>query len=155
MLNSARTPEYDPSLDAVAARVDNVLRALGVDPGLARLPGTDAYNIVWQFQRGSAFIEVRLVNEGGRRYFQVCAPIMHLPSDNLVRLYRRLLEYNMQLSGAAFAVYRDVVYVVNERMLEGLDDAEANVMISNVAGFADTLDDKLVREFGGRLYGQV
>lgn len=80
---------------------------------------------------------------------------MHLPSDNLVRLYRRLLEYNMQLSGAAFAVYRDVVYVVNERMLEGLDDAEANVMISNVAGFADTLDDKLVREFGGRLYGQV
>lgn len=58
-MNSARTPEYDPSLDAVAARVDNVLRALGVDPGLARLPGTDAYNIVWQFQRGSAFIEVQ------------------------------------------------------------------------------------------------
>lgn len=112
-------------------------------------------SFVWQFQRGTALVEVLLLNEGGKQFFQVCAPILHLPHDGLLRFYRRLLELNMQLSGAAFAVYRDVVYVVNERELAGLDDTEAHAMIDTVAGFADQLDDTLVAEYGGRLFGQV
>ena len=48
---------------------------------------------------------------------------------------------SLALSGAAFAIYRDVVYVVHERALAGLDDSEAHEMISTVAAFADQLDD--------------
>lgn len=154
MYNRPNT-QQDPGLAAVAARIDGILHALGVDPALARVDDGSGRNFVWQFQRGTALVEVLLLNEGGRQFFQVCSPILHIPQDGLVRFYRRLLEYNMQLSGAAFAVYRDVVYVVHERALAGLDDAEANEMISTVAGFADELDDRLAAEFGGRLFGQV
>jgi len=139
-------------LGAVAIRIDGVLTALGLNPTEARIP--DSYT--WQFQRGTALIEVRLVQEdGANTFFQISAPVMHLPHDNLLRLYRRLLELNMQLVGAAFAIYRDVIYLVDERPVPGLDDNEAHAMINTVAGFADQLDDSLVNEFGGRLYGQV
>lgn len=145
----------DPALAAVAARIDSILQAFGVDPTQARMDDGGGRSFVWQFQRGTALVEVLLLHEDGKQFFQVCSPILHLPQDGLLRFYRRLLEYNMQLSGAAFAVYRDVVYVVNERELSGLDDAEAHAMIETVAAFADQLDDRLVAEYGGRLFGQV
>jgi hypothetical protein len=47
-----------------------------------------------------------------------------------------------------------VVYVFNERILEGLDAVEANHIIQMVASYADDLDNQLINEFGGRLYGQ-
>jgi hypothetical protein len=142
----------DGNLSAVAIRIDGVLTALGLNPAEARI--ADTYT--WQFQRGTALIEMRLIKEdGGGTFFQISAPVMHLPHDNLLYLYRRLLELNMQLVGAAFAIYRDVVYLVDERPVPGLDDNEAHAMINTVAGFADQLDDTLVEEFGGRLYGQV
>ncbi len=154
MYNRPNT-QLDPELSAVAARIDGILRGFGVDPALARVDDGSGRSFVWQFQRGTALVEVLLLNDGGKQFFQVCSPILHLPHDGLTRLYRRLLEYNMQLSGAAFAIYRDVVYVVHERALAGLDDSEAHEMISTVAAFADQLDDRLVAEFGGRLFGQV
>lgn len=150
----AQNTPPEPNLAMLAARIDAILYALGIDPTQARMDST-AESFVWQFQRGTALVEVLLLNEDGKQFFQVCSPILHLPQDGLLRLYRRLLEYNMQLSGAAFAVYRDVVYVVNEREINGLDDAEAHQMIDTVAGFADQLDDQLAEEYGGRLFGQV
>ena len=127
------------------------MAALGLDPAEARLG-----DYTWQFQRGTALVEIKLVQEdGGQAFFQISAPVMHLPHDNLLRLYRRLLELNMQLVGVAFAIYRDVVYRVDERPVPGLDETEAHAMINTVAGFADQLDDELVAEFGGRLFGQV
>jgi hypothetical protein len=80
---------------------------------------------------------------------------MHLPMSNLLPLYRRLLELNLQLTAAAIGVHLDVVYVFSERPLDGLDGAEANTIINLVSGYADELDDKLVTEFGGRLYAKV
>ena len=43
----------------------------------------------------------------------------------------------------------------SERPLEGLDAVEANNIITLVAGYADEMDDKLVGEFGGRLYSRI
>jgi len=85
----------------------------------------------------------------------VLSPILHLPANGLLPLYRRLLELNLQITNAAFGVHLDVVYVFSERPLEGLDSNEANDMISLVAYYADEWDNLLFNEFGGRLYGQV
>jgi len=88
-------------------------------------------------------------------YLQVLSPLMHLPMSNLLPLYRRLLELNLQLTAAAVGVHLDVVYVFSERSLDGLDATEANTIINLVSAYADDLDDKLVTEFGGRLYAKV
>ena len=109
----------------------------------------------WSFQRGSAVIEIYVNHQNDIGYLQVLSPIVHLPESNLLPLYRRLLELNLQLTNASLGIYLDVVYVFSERPLEGLDGNEANSIIDLVSAYADDLDDKLVNEFGGRLYAKV
>lgn len=133
--------------------VEQILLEIGVDPAQARMNTADGFG--WRFQRGSAAIEIYVTQQEDAGYLQVLAPILHLPMTNLLPLYRHLLELNLQLTTASLGVYLDVVYVFSERPLEGLDAVEANSLISLVAEYADELDDKLVNEFGGRLYGRI
>src|SRR5215212_1243460 len=95
-----------PRLDQYAATVEQILLTVGVDPQQARM------NI-----------------QEGAGYLQVLSPILHLPMTNLLPLYRRLLELNLQLTNAALGVHLDVVYVFSERPLDGLDAVEANSII--------------------------
>ena len=145
------TDETSDPLAAAARAVETILAQIGVDAAAARLDVESGYG--WNFLRGSALIEIYLSPEE-RGYLQVLAPIMHLPPSNLLALYRRLLELNLELTNAALGVHEDVVYLYHERLLEGLDAGEADVIIRRLARVADELDDALVEEFGGRLYGQ-
>ncbi len=99
----------------------------------------------WSFQRNSAVIEIFVSQQDNVGYLQVLSPIMHLPSNALLPLYRRLLELNLQLTNAALGVYLDVVYIFSERPLEGMDGSEANTIINMVASYADELDDQTSR----------
>ena len=139
--------QFDLSLRAV----EGILGAIGVDPDAARMAVESGYG--WNFQRGSALIEVYLTPEE-QGYLQVLSPIMHLPASNLLALYRRLLELNLQLTNAALGLHEDVVYLYHERLLAGLDAAEADAIIRRLAQYADELDDALAEEFGGRMYGR-
>jgi hypothetical protein len=136
-----------------AGAVERILAGIGVDPVAARMTVQDGYG--YSFRRGSATIEIYITQREGVGYVQALAPIMHLPTAGLLPLYRQLLELNLQLTDAALGVYLDVVYVFSERSLDGLDIAETDAMISLVAAYADELDDRLVGEFGGRLYGRI
>ncbi len=141
------------NLQAYAATVEQIVLNLGIDPVQARLPTDGGFG--WSFQRGSAVIEIYVSQQDTTGYLQVLSPIMHLPQTGLLALYRHLLELNLQLTNAALGVYLDVVYVFTERPLDGLDAVEANAIISLVANYADDLDDKLITEFGGRLYARI
>ncbi len=131
--------------------VEGILATIGVDASAARMEVESGFG--WHFQRGSALIEVYLTPEE-QGYLQVLSPIMHLPQQHLLALYRRLLELNLQLTNAALGVHEDVVYVFHERLLAGLDAAEADAIIRRLARYADELDDALAEEFGGRMYGR-
>lgn len=141
------TGQFEGSLRAV----EGILAAIGVDASAARMEVESGFG--WQFQRGSALIEVYLTPEE-QGYLQVLSPIMHLPQRDLLALYRRLLELNLKLTNAALGVHEDVVYVFHERLLAGLDAAEADAIIRRLAQYADELDDALALEFGGRMYGR-
>ena len=140
-------------LQRYAAVVEQILAAAGVDVAAARMATETGFG--WTFVRGSATIELYVSEQDGTGYLQVLSPIIHLPSNGLLPLYRRLLEMNLQLTNAAIGVHEDKVYVFSERPLEGLDGAEANTIINLVSGYADELDDKLIAEFGGRLYSRI
>ncbi|MEQ8671839.1 MAG: YbjN domain-containing protein [Aggregatilineales bacterium] len=149
--NSAPPPTN--TLEHHAMVVESILKTLNVNPVDARLETQQGFG--WNFRRGSAIIEIYVSEQGDRGFLQVLAPIIHLPTTNLLPLYRRLLELNLQLTNASLGVFYDVVYVFNERPLQGLDANETNDVITLVAGYADSLDNDLVNEFGGRLYSQV
>lgn len=135
-----------------AAIVEQILAAIEVDPSKVRMDLEQGYG--WSFRRGSAIIEVYVSQQDDRGYLQVLAPIVHLPSTGLLQLYRHLLELNLQLTNASLGVYLDVVYVFNERPLMGLDAVEVNQIITQIAKYADDLDNQLVNEFNARLYQQ-
>ena len=120
----------EAQLELSARAVEEILAQLGVDPAAARMDVESGYG--WNFLRGSALIEIYLTPEDWG-YLQVLSPIMHLPQNNLLALYRRLLETNLQLTNASLGVHEDVVYVFHERLLEGLDAAEADVIIRRLA----------------------
>lgn len=141
------------ALEAYAGTIEQILASVGIDPVKSRMRTETGFG--WSFTRNSAVIEIFVSQQDGVGYLQVLAPMMHLPSNALLPLFRRLLEMNLQLTNAALGVYLDVVYVFSERPLEGLDGSEADTIINIVANYADDLDDKLVAEFGGRLYAKV
>lgn len=147
------TAKAGMSLEQQAMVVERILATIRIDPEEARMATEQGYG--WSFQRGSALLEVYLVQQEDREYFQVLSPIMHLPDGNLLPLYRRLLELNLSLTNASLGVYLDVIYVFNERPLQGLDASEADYIIQQIGEYADDLDNQLVNEFGGRLYSQV
>ncbi len=143
----------EAALEVYAATIEQILTSVGVDPVASRMRTETGFG--WSFQRNSAVIEIFVSQQDGVGYLQVLSPIVHLPINSLLPLYRRLLELNLQLTNAALGVYLDVIYLFSERPLEGMDGNEANTIINMVAGYADDLDDKLVAEFGGRLYAKV
>lgn len=146
-------PAAENAIEAYAATIEQILASIGIDPVKARMRMETGFG--WTFQRNSATIEIFVSQSEGVGYLQVLSPIMHLPINGLLPLYRHLLELNLQLTNASLGVYLDVVYVFSERPLEGLDGVEANTIINTVASYADDLDDQLVGEFGGRLYAKV
>ncbi|MEM9952255.1 MAG: YbjN domain-containing protein [Chloroflexota bacterium] len=146
-------PQQTNSLQQHAITVEQILASIGVAPDRARMSTESGYG--WSFQRGSALIEVYIAEQEDREYLQVLSPLMYLPSGSLLPLYRRLLELNLSLTNASLGIYLDVVYVFNERPLDGLDASEADFIIKQIAEYADDLDNQLVNEFGGRLYGQA
>ena len=140
-------------LEQHADTVENILASLNVNLDEARLSTEQGFG--WSFRRGTAIIEVYISEHEGDGYLQVLAPIIVIPENGLLPLYRRLLELNLQLTNASLGIYLDVVYVFSERPLQGLESVEADAIIKMVAEYADDLDNNLVSEFGGRLYSQV
>ncbi|MFN8527817.1 MAG: YbjN domain-containing protein [Anaerolineae bacterium] len=149
----SRQQQNAPNIDVHAQTVEGILGKIGVDPVQARMTINDGYG--WSFRRGSALIEIYVTQKETAGFLQVLSPIVHLPMTGLLPLYRRLLELNLQLTEAALGVYLDTVFVFVERPLEAMDPEEADSIINNVAAYADELDDKLVNEFGGRLYARI
>jgi hypothetical protein len=134
---------------APAAAVDAALSALGVDPGQGALPARGDGRAAWSIAKGS--VEVYIVLEGGegQRTLRVFAPVLTLPSDNHLPLYRRLLELNGEgLQGCAFGLRSDKVVLGAERSAVGLDRDAVRDLILLVAHFADRFDDELADDFG-------
>jgi hypothetical protein len=140
-------------LEAYANLVEQILTTIGYVPAQIRMPTNEGFG--WSFRRGSAIIEIYVNQQPDNSgIMQVLSPIMHLPQSGLLPLYRRLLELNLQIPSLSLGVFLDVVYVYSERPLDGMDAAEADSIIRSVGNWADELDDKLVQEFGGRLYSR-
>jgi len=93
------------------------------------------------------------VNEAGD-LLTVAAPVIKLPTVNLLPLYRRLLLLNGEMTGdAAFCLndYEDAVELRIKRPLRDLDFHEFAHAVESVAETSDRYSDVLAEEFGAQI----
>lgn len=144
----------DELFNGTKTLVEATLKKLGLDPEAARAKSDDAH-ATYTFGRGSAHVLVGIVKrtEQNAVILRVAAPVMLPPEDEAREqaLYERLLELNgAGLVNCAFALIDGRVVVVSERPVVGLDEAEVEQILKHTSAVADTYDDRLVDEFGGR-----
>jgi hypothetical protein len=128
--------------------VETVIRALGLDPAEAKIPG-DETTRAFALKRGSARVVVAVHATEGGGTFRVLAPCVRVDASAPAELFRHLLELNArELVGVAFGVFGDDVVVVAERGVRDLDKSEVEASIRNVGRVADRYDDALSQRFG-------
>ena len=130
--------------------IEGFFRKIGFNPKDQRLPDKDT--IGWWVQRGSAVIFILLNDHSGSTTMRIVSPILYLPEENILPLYRRCLEINVSLLNCALGVTEDKVVIVSERPITGLDPGEFEGTLDFLSAVADDLDDKLANEFNARLY---
>jgi hypothetical protein len=137
-------------LDRARQLVEATLTKLGLDPRAARVR-EDAAQLKWTAQRGSASVLLAVLLRDGVPHLRVIAPVLYPDPAKREALFTRLLELNAGgLAHCAFGLVGERVVAVHERPFSGLDEGEVEHIIRQVSAVADTYDDRLVKEFGGR-----
>jgi hypothetical protein len=149
-----RTPEVNVDDFATAkSLVEEALKKIGVDPDAVR--GKDAPDVAsWAVKRGSAQVLVSLARREPNKqvFLRVVSPVVTLPEPGKREpLYVRCLELNANgLGNCAFGIVGERIVALSERPTEGLDQNEVEQIVRQVAAVADTYDDRLSQEFGGK-----
>ena len=140
-------------VDQASKIIEEFFRKNKIDPNAQRVK-TDPSEICWTITRGSSVNYIFLTKIGDIDTVRVASPILFLPQENLLPLYRRCLELNFMVLDCAFAINKDMIVVVSERPILGLDATEFENMMRQVSYIADTYDNQLADEFHARLYTQ-
>lgn len=137
-------------LDRARQLVEATLTRLGLDPAASRVKD-EAAHVAWTAKRGSASVLLGVLMREGVPHLRVVAPVLYPDPAKKEALYTRLLELNAGgLAHCAFGLSGDRVVAVHERPAAGLDEGEVEHIIRQVSAVADTFDDRLVSEFGGK-----
>lgn len=103
--------------------------------------------------KGESRLELS-VSEGEDGRLTIRCPVLRLPRENVLPLFRRLLTLNLEAtSGAAFALDEESnsIYLVLQRPAEGLGFAEFRAAIEGVADTAERYRAALAADFGAPL----
>jgi hypothetical protein len=127
--------------------IEDIIRALGVDPALCRGQNSGQYSLMLGSAR--VWIDVWYIESQGRSYFQAMSPVMRLPVPQVQLAYfQELLEINDKLYGVAFTVYNGWAWLKHIRETDGLDRSEAEAMVNRIGVYADQYDDYLKSKYG-------
>ncbi len=148
--------EREANLESTVAMVEDVLIEFGHFVNECRRERTGSAQ-AWTIRKGSASIDIDLVEHPKSYRLRVSATVMTIDEDvNRERLFSRLLALNaVEITGAAFALQDPEVLLLSERTTLDLDRSELAELVDTVRTFADDYDDKLVEEFGGTLGTQA
>jgi hypothetical protein len=143
--------QREANLASTVALVEQALLELGHTPADSRRTVHGASH-AWRLVTGSATTHVTVIQRSAFSHLRISAVVMTLDAAvDRMALFTHLLELNVGLCGAAFAIDGDLVLLVSERSTLDLDHSEVLDGIKRVTTYADEHDDMLVARFGGRL----
>lgn len=142
----------EKTIDECSSLVEAFFRKVKLDPNKNRLDLENGYG--WHLSRGSAQIYIFLNEFKNMSTLRVAAPVVYLPKENLLPFYRRCLEENFFMLNCGFALDKNVLFIVSERPVTGLDPEELDAMVTQVSFNADDFDNKLKDEFGAKMFNE-
>lgn len=139
-----------PSHSALELYHDVIIEVLtqrGVDADQAYQPDSG----LWIVPAQPSPIVLRLMRAGDEGedidHIEAVMRLGPLPAQNLLAFYRALLESNMRLENAAFALSSAGIFLRHQRPLAGLDEDELNDIISSIIGAAQDEFGSLLEQF--------
>ncbi len=134
-----------PNLHKYYTTVEQAIAKIGLDP--AKFRGENEGE--WTLHRGDyvIWIDVWRDNVEQTTYLQVVAPVMEIPTESQMVLYKDLLQINLQLCGVAFCVQGENVILKGTRVAEGLDVEEAFAMIMLVGKYVSNFAPRLLERY--------
>ena len=125
--------------------IERAISKIGVDPVNFRgsKPGE------WTLQRNDYSIWVDLWNDEQEDvdYLQVVSPVMEIPDESQMVLFKDLLQINLSLCGVAFCVHGNQIVLKGTRVAEGLDMEEAYAMILLVSKYVSDFAPMLLEKY--------
>jgi hypothetical protein len=142
----------DKRLKKAKKIVEKVIVGLALDPDENAVEAARG-GYAWQLARGSADIFISLI-PGKKDTFgrlRIVSPVVKMQDGLTLEMSTRLLQLNgTELPGVAFGVIsQDVIALVCERTLAGLDKEEVRELVDQIGYLGDLYDDLLVNDFGG------
>ncbi len=134
-----------PKLEQYYQTVEQGIAKIGLDPTNFR--GAQAGE--WTLQRGDYSIWIDLWNDANEQvdYLQVVAPVMQIPEEAEMVLFKELLQINLQLCGVAFCVHGENVVLKATRVAEGLDVEEVYAIIMLVSKYVSNFAPLLLKRY--------
>jgi hypothetical protein len=132
-------------MDSIVQNVVTALTDMGIDTAATQVPDSDGK--AWLVQANSVIMMVAVIDGSDLPALRLTCPILYMPVTELLPFYRRMLDINQKLVHAAFAMDRDIVCVISQQALKGVDPDTIRTLIQQSLKNADSLGDVLVREF--------
>ena len=135
--------------------IQEILGDMGIGNDYKEISKQDGGGYVFEKFAGSAgfYIGLRRNETLKANTIFFMAPILRIPQDNQLEFYKKCLELNDAMVGCALSLDNDIVRVVADRELMGLDEVEFKAMMHSVALSANDLDDRLSAAFGAQMLG--
>ncbi|HEY6505855.1 MAG TPA: YbjN domain-containing protein [Chitinophagaceae bacterium] len=139
-----------------AERIKDYLHRLCTDMGVEEKKVYNPKTGAWYFAQGSSTIEVFLTTQKNlqqqpQTFIRCMAPLCGIPKDTnkQLALYKTALAINATYLGYKISAEeeRDLVCIIAERNISGMDYDEMITLINDLSHWADKLDDFLKNEF--------
>jgi hypothetical protein len=90
--------------------------------------------------------------ESREAHFIINVPAIHIPKNNCLAFYRRLLEFSFKAPTIPISANGDILFIRISRPLQGLDKDELLWLMVQAAEMANFLRTDIAREFNAPLF---
>lgn len=129
--------------------VEKFFTSVGADPN-EYVVDEDENVKSWRIFRGSSISFIHL--NFTEKILRIASPIIFLPQNNILALYRECLEINFTLPNCTIYAKDEVIGIAHYRPLEGLDYEEFSATVDILSGVSDDLDDIFKEKYGAIRY---
>jgi hypothetical protein len=114
----------------------------------------DEGNVAIKKGGATLFVDFGLDEENDVGWVLAYSPLVHLPEEDLLPFYRKLLDINYDESVVGrLSTHDDTVFLAKSLTTEGCSVRAFILMVAELAGEADGIAEYLVKEFGARSTG--